>query len=714
MRILVSWLREFVTLPIRADRPDGPGHPGPLTALADLLTMRGFEVGAVEPWPPSPTNPTSPAGPPGRDALPDAVLDLEITTNRPDCLCVLGIAREVATAYGTDLRMPKLVSTGDAGDSIAVTIEDEVTDLCPRYVAALADVEVGPSPAWLAARLEAADVRPINNVVDVTNYVMLELGHPMHAFDLNTLAGPEIRVRRARAGDTIRTLDGVERRLEPEMLVIADATRPQAVAGVMGGAESEVGSATRTIVLEAAYFNPISVRRTGKRLGLSTDASYRFERGADIDAPVAAMARARQLLAVIGAGQPRGPVVDRYPSPPPSIVVRLRHARITQVLGHAIDAAFVAPTLTRLGFAPQPEPATDTPVWRVTVPTFRVDVSREEDLIEEVARHHGYDRLPTTFPIVTRPASPPGPWRARDHLVRRLLTGCGFSEAITYGFIEREPALAVHPDAQDIVALRNPLSEKGAVLRPSLLPGLVDSLIHNRRRERQDIRLFEMGSRFRHGDGETPALALAMTGDAAPRHWSGPVRKTDLFDLTGVLEGLCAGFGGVASFDPATAGHLVPGRTATVRLRVADDTTVLGTVGQLDPVFAQARGLTGSDAVYVAELDLRPLTTDAFDHLRATPVPRYPSITRDLSLEIDDALPAARVRDTIRATAGPALVSIKEIDRYQGQGIADGAVSLSLRLTFRAADRTLTDSEVQSATDEVIRALAQAHRARLR
>ena len=711
MRILVSWLREFVTLPIG---PDGPGNPGALTELADLLTMRGFEVGAVEPWPSGPTNPTSPAGPPESDALPDAVLDLEITTNRPDCLCVLGIAREVATAYGIDLRLPEVVSTGDTGDAIAVTIEDAVTDLCPRYVAALADVEVGPSPRWLAARLEAADVRPINNVVDVTNYVMLERGHPMHAFDLSALAGSEIRVRRARTGDTIRTLDDVERRLEPEMLVIADATRPQAVAGVMGGAESEVGSATRTIVLEAAYFNPISVRRTGKRLGLSTDASYRFERGADIDAPVAAMARARQLLAVIGAGQPRGPVVDRYPSPPPPIVVRLRHARITQVLGQAIDAAFVAPTLTRLGFTPQPEPATDTPVWRVTVPTFRVDVSREEDLIEEVARHHGYDRLPTTFPIVTRPAAPPGPWRARDHLVRRLLTGCGFSEAITYGFIEREPALAVHPDAQDIVALRNPLSEKGAVLRPSLLPGLVDSVIHNRRRERQDIRLFEMGSRFRHGDGETPALALAMTGDAAPRHWSGPVRKTDLFDLTGVLEGLCAGFGGVASFDPVTAGHLVPGRTATVRLTVAGDTTVLGTVGQLDPVFAHARGLTGSDAVYVAELDLRPLTTDAFDHLRATPVPRYPSIARDLSLEIDDALPAEQVRDTIRAAAGPTLVGIKEIDRYQGQGIAAGAVSLSLRLTFRAADRTLTDTEVQSATDEVIRALAQAHRARLR
>ena len=703
MRILVSWLREFVTLPVESG---SPGSPVNIAELADTLTMRGFEVAAVEAWP---------AGPTSNNAPPDAVLDLEVTTNRPDCLSVLGIAREVGTVYGTDLRMPELWSDDDdPHDPIAVTIEDADADVCPRYVGALADVEVGPSPRWLAARLEAADVRPINNVVDVTNYVMLELGHPMHAFDLDRLAGPEIRVRRARAGEAIRTLDGVERRLEPKMLVIADAERPQAVAGVMGAADSEVNSTTRTIVLEAAYFDPISVRRTGKRIGLVTDASFRFERGADVEAPVTAMARARQLLSTIGAGQPRGPVVDRYPTPPTPIVVRLRHDRIGHLLGLAIDAAFVAPTLTRLGFDPQPEAATDTPVWRVTVPTFRVDVRREEDLIEEVARHYGYDRLPTTFPALTQPAPPPGPWRARDHLVRRLLTGCGFSEAITYGFVEREPALAVHADAQDIVALRNPLSEKGAVLRPSLVPGLVDSLIHNRRRERQDIRLFEVGSHFRHGAGETPALALAMTGDAVARHWSGAERKTDLFDLTGVLARLCEGFGAVATFEPDTAGHLVPGRTASVRLRVADTTTVLGTVGQLDPRLANARGLTGSDAVYVAEIDLRPLTTGAFDHVQATPVPRYPSITRDLSVEIDDALPAGRVRDTIREAAGPALVSIKEIDRYQGPDIAGGAVSLSMRLTFRAPDRTLTDTEVRSATDDVVRALARNHQAKLR
>jgi phenylalanyl-tRNA synthetase beta chain len=606
----------------------------------------------------------------------------------------------VGTIYGADLRLPPVETdvSADDGDPLAITIEPDDVTLCPRYVGALAEVEIGPSPRWLANRLEAAGVRPINNIVDITNYVMLELGQPMHAFDLARLDGPEIRVRRARPGETVQTLDGVERQLTPDMLTIADATRPQAIAGV---------------VLEAAYFDPISVRRTSKRLGLSTDASYRFERGADPEAPRRAIARARQLLVDLRAGRPKGPIVDRYPAPPAPIVVGLRHARIERLLGQSIEAAFVAPTLTRLGFDPQPAPG-DATVWQVRVPTFRVDVRREEDLVEEVARHHGYDRLPTTFPALTAPAAPAQPWLRRDRLARRLLTGCGFSEAITYGFIEREAALAVHPQADDVVALSNPLSEKGAVLRPSLIPGLVDSLIHNRRREQQDIRLFELGSRFRQAAGETPALGLAATGAAVATHWSGTDRDGDFFDLTGAIARLCAGFGGHALFAAGSAPALVPGRTAAVTLRLGDETTPLGVAGQLDPALASRRGLPGTDPVFVAELDLAALDTRAFDQLKATPIPRRPSVTRDLSLEIDDALPAAEVRDTIRSAAGPTLVDIREVDRYQGTGVAAGAVSLSVRLTFRASDRTLTDAEVQAATDEVIQALGTAHQAKLR
>ncbi len=688
----MSWLRELVDVPVGVDE------------LADRLTRCGFEVGAVEPWPADPRDP---------GGGPDAVLDLEITTNRPDCLSVLGIAREVATAYGTELRMPEAPETGaDGGDAVAITIDDP--DLCPRYAGALAEVTVAPSPPWLARRLEAADVRPINNVVDVTNYVMLELGHPMHAFDRDRLAGPEIRVRRARAGEAVRTLDGADRPLDPEMLVIADAERPQAAAGIMGGAASEVGPATRTIVLEAAWFDPISVRRTSRRLGLATDASYRFERGADVGAPPAAIRRARRLLADIGAGTPRGGLVDRHPAPHAPIDVKLRHARLERVLGQTIDEGFVAPTLTRLGFEPTPAPGDRGAAWRVRVPTHRVDVGREEDLIEEIARHHGYDGIPTTFPALTRPARAPGPWRARDRLVRRLLTGGGFSEAVTYGFVEEAAAQAVCGDPREVVALRNPLSERGAVLRPSLLPGLVDAVVHNRRRERHDVRLFETGSRFRRGEGETPALGMALAGSAAAAHWSAPARPADLFDMTGAIARLCSGFGLEASFEPAAARHLVPGQSARVVLHAGADRVALGEAGRLDPAFAAARGMTGSDPIYVAELDLRRFDPGTLDRLRAAPVPRYPSVTRDISVEIDDALPAARVRDTIRAAAGPALAGVAEVDRYTGAGVAAGTVSLSLRLTFRAPDRTLTDAEVQESTGAALRALADTHNARQR
>lgn len=691
MRVLVSWLRELVEVPVSIEE------------LAEALTLRGFEVGAVE------------TQPPNEDGSLDAVLDLEITTNRPDCLSVIGIAREVSTLYKTDLRPPSIFTLPGTDSTPLLTVTVDDPHLCPRYVGAVASVSIGPSPPWIARRLEASDIRPVNNVVDITNYVMLETGHPMHAFDFDKLSKPEIRVCSGNIGGTIKTIDGVERRLQPEMLTIADPEQACAVAGIMGGADSEVTETTQTVVLEAAYFNPTNIRRTGKSLGLTTDASYRFERGADVAAPPTAMNRALELLITTKAGTPQGPIVDHFPSPPTPIVVRLRHHRIGYLLGQQIDENFIAPTLNRLGFKVRLEPDSDTTAWQVQVPSFRVDVKREEDLIEEIARHHGYDRLPTTFPALTRPPSLPAPWRARDGLVRRLLTGCGFSEAITYAFIERASAQSVSEDSENIVALQNPLSEKASVLRPSLIPGLLDSLIHNRRRERQDIRLFEIGSRFRRNNGESHALAIAMTGSATSKHWSSPDRKSDFYDIVGVVTRLCEGFGVQIALEQTRVGHLVPGQTASISLLPThENRTPIGEIGQLCPEFATRRGLTGSDPVFVAELDLRPLSLDKFDRLQANPVPRYPSMSRDLSVEVDNSLPAADVRGTILASAGSTLVQVKEIDLYQGEEIATGAVSLSYRLTFRAPDRTLTDAEVQSSIDAVLRALAEIHRAKQR
>ena len=722
MKILVSWLREFVPVTVSIEE------------LADALTRHGFEVGSIDPVPVVP----------GRTAdEPDAVLDLEVTTNRPDCLSVVGIAREVSTIYGEPLTQPTLadveVTNGGRAasrpdDPLPVTIEADALDLCPRYAASVAQVTIGPSPAWMAARLEAADVRPVNNLVDITNYVLIETGHPMHAFDLDRLDGGELRIRLARGGETVTTLDGIARTLQDDMLVIADATRPQAVAGVMGGADSEVVGGTRRVAFESAWFDPISVRRTGRRLAVSTEASYRFERGADITAPVRAMRRAQALLRQVGAGVPEGPIVDCYPAPRARAVVTLRHARIDRVLGADIEPAFVPAALGRLGFGvDQATAGAQAPVgdettagdgghtWRVTVPGHRVDVSREIDLIEEVARHHGYDRLPSTFPAMIRPPAPESDRLAQGRLARRVLTASGCSEAITYGFIEAAAAQPFVDGDDEIVRIANPLSEHFAVLRPSLLPGLIDALAYNRHREHHDIRLFEIGQRFTASGGECRGVAVALTGAAAAEHWSGGGRPTDLFDLTGIVRRLCDAFGVAARFEAVRRPTLAAGQSALVVAPAPDgsETAVtLGTAGQLAIEIAEARGIhrAGAEAVWVAELDLDALASAGSDRrsMTAAPLPRYPSNVRDLAVVVDAALPAAAVHGTIRSVAPDTLVDVHEFDRYEGQGIPAGRLSLAFRLTFRAADRTLTDSEVQQAMDAIVAALESAHQAALR
>ncbi|MSO82891.1 MAG: phenylalanine--tRNA ligase subunit beta [Acidobacteria bacterium] len=705
MKVLVSWLREFV---------DVPGSPD---EIAQMMSVRGFAVegiefvntdvsaGAAHPsdgplgqhWPVgSHSDPTM--------AKADAVLDFEITANRPDCMSVLGMAREVATAYGLPLKTagsPSRLRDGvQEGGPAGIDIVIENPDLCPRYAGAVADVTVGPSPGWMQARLQAAGVRPISNIVDVTNYVLLELGQPMHAFDLARLRGAQIRVRTARPDETIRTLDGQARDLSPEMLVIADAERPAAIAGVMGGAESEVTHGTRAIVFESAYFNPLSVRRTSRKLGLKTEASMRFERGADPGLPVAAMARATALLQAIGAGRMRGTVVDCYPTRLDPRVLRLRRTRIAGILGAAIPDADVRRILEGLGFALRD--AVDG--WEVDVPTRRVDAAREVDLIEEVARHYGFDRLPVTFPPLAAAPRPIDPRITRTRQLRAILTAAGFSEAVTFGFIA-EAAAASFAAEGDVVPIANPLSENFAVLRPSSLPGLIDAVAYNRRRERRDVRLFEIGAHFSRAGGERGALACAWTGLAAYEHWSGSGRDVDFFDMKAVVERICEVVGVAVETTPHRAGWLVPGRSATVSV----NGTRIGLLGQLTRDLTDAHGLP-ADPVYVADIDLDALDqAGAGRQIRVEPLPRYPSVTRDISVLVDDTLAAADVRTTIRDAAPPTLVRVIEFDRYQGKGIPGTKVSLSLRLTFRSSDRTLTDADVQTAMDQVLAALKDRH-----
>ena len=691
MKVVVSWLREFV------DIAAGPEE------LGQTLSMRGFELASIDS--------RRSAIDDGRSTIDDAVLDFEITANRPDALSVIGLAREAATAYSLPLRPPAatpLPITGAA--DVRVTLE--APDLCPRYAAAVAGVTVGPSPAWLADRLQAAGVRPINNVVDVTNYVLLELGQPMHAFDLEKLSGRELRIRRARKGERIITLDGTERALDPEVLVIADDEKPQAVAGIMGGGLSEVTGSTRTIVLESACFNPKSVRLAGKRLGLKTEASARFERGTDINAPVSGLERAVELLRATSAGSPQGGAIDLYPWPAPSREVALRRARIPRVLGQTVADADVERILRGLGFQHTP----DERGWHVTVPTYRVDVWREVDLIEEVGRHHGYDRLPATFPALVSPTAAPDLRIERDRLVRRVLLAAGCSEALTFSFIEAALALQF-ADASKIVRIGNPLSAQFAVLRPSLLPGLLTAVAHNKNRARGDVCLFEIGAVVNR-QGESRNVAVAWTGDAGA-HWSGGLRPVDFFDVKGLVERLAEALQVEFTYEGfSIPDYVVRGRGASVN---AGGRSV-GTVGMLSPSVVSSagiasaprrdtqRGASATDEVYVAELNLDALAAmRSTEPLKVTPLPRYPSIARDISVVVDHSLPADAVRGTIRSAAPETLVSVREFDRYQGKGVPEGRISLSLRLTFRSTERTLTDAEVEGFMKTILDALKRAH-----
>jgi phenylalanyl-tRNA synthetase beta chain len=684
VRLPLSWLRELV------DAPDD------VRLVGERLAACGFEVAAIE----------------------GEVIDLEVTANRPDCLSISGLAREVATAFGLKVKHPGTPEPRNPGtpeprnpgtqaprNPIPVSIED---DGCGRFALAVLDVRVGPSPAWMANRLVAAGVRPINNVVDITNYVMFEI-HPMHAFDAAKLAGPELHIRPARPEERLTTLDGQERTLDASVLVVADRDRAVSIAGIMGGANSEVSAGTTRIALEAAWWQPAQVRRTSRRLGLKTEAAARFERGADTEGPVRAIARAVQLFEAIGAGRPVAATLDVYPRPFPVVRVPLLRTHMARLLGDQVPDGDVERILGRLGFGISATPSG----WDVEVPAFRVDVRREADLIEEVGRHWGYDRIPATFPELKCPPERPAPAVTRDRTVRRFLTAAGLQEAATFTFIEEAAARSFVEAPGALVAIANPLSEKFAVLRPSLLPGLLDALIYSRRRETADVRLFETGSVFTPR-GERHAVGWVMTGARAD-HWSHPSEPLDFFDGKGVAEVLARALGGAVHARAVDVPWFVRGRAA--RLIAADGTTeaLMGFVGQIRPEIVAARGLGESDAVVGGEIDLDALVAAGAGTARGVaPVPRFPSIVRDLSIVIDERLPAAAVRGTIRSSAPPTLVDVREFDRYQGRGVPPERVSLSMRLTFRAADRTLTDAEVQEAVDAIVAALAGEHGAVLR
>ena len=682
MKAPLSWIREFVDVTASAEE------------IGARMGMRGLPLESLE------------------QHETDVVLDFEVTANRPDCMSIIGIAREIATAYGLEPGGAKAPSGGAGGaeapplqtnGKVPITIEDP--EWCGRYVGAAADVNIGASPKWMQDRLTMCGVRPISNIVDITNYVMLELGQPMHAFDLAKMRQGKIVVRRAKSGETMTTLDGKKRTLTNEMLVIADAECAEDIGGVMGGASSEITNATSRIVFEAAYFAPSHIRSTSRQLGLKTEASMRFERGADRTAPPRAMARALQLLEQIGAGTFTGDATDDYPTPHQPKTMRLERKRIAGLLGMEVPDASVNRILASLGF----ETTADKNGWDVIPPPWRVDMHRAVDLIEEVGRHHGFEHLPATFPGVEQ-APPLSDARiARDRRARTAMLAMGFSEGITLAFISSkaaEPFL----NGKDPVTIANPLSELFTTMRPSVLPGVIDAVSHNRRHGRTDVRLFEIGTRFLP-TGESRAVGFAWTGLATTDHWSGARRPVDFFDAKGVVEELLITFDVTASFTEIDRPFLVPGRAAAVMI----NGKIAGVFGQLTPAVADARDLPPGEEVYVGSLDLDAVSAAAStETMRVVTPPRHPSVVRDVSILVADTLSAETVRATIRSAAPATLIHVREFDRYQGKGIPDGKVSLSFRLTFQSPERTLTDDEVSAAMTSIVASLEKTHDAEQR
>jgi phenylalanyl-tRNA synthetase beta chain len=665
--------------------------------IATRLTMGGLEVEGIE---------ESALGP---------VLDVYVTPNRGDCLSVVGVAREVAALYGLPLQAPAPPPSSGGGptaEQTSVTIED--FELCPRYAARLVrGVKIEPSPDWMQARLEAAGQRPINNVVDVTNYVMLELGQPLHAFDLDRLAGGRIVVRRARDGERLTTLDGGEHALTPAMLVIADAEKAVALAGIMGGASSEVSDTTTNLLLESAHFDPLSVRRTARTLGLRTEASYRFERIVDPEGVRRAVDRACQLLAEIGQPEAVPGVVDIAAHPHSPRVVALRVHRATELLGMEITAHIAADSLRALGFEVRtlPESRGETDTLEVVIPSFRPDITLEEDLIEEVGRIYGYENIPETLPrgdTTQGGDSAEGVFLQR---VRQVLVACGLQEVVTHSLTA--PSFFDTPDdAARRVAIRNALSEDISGLRRSLIPTLLDVAERNATRGQHALAIFEAGRVWQNEPsaegGITPteyvAIGGLLIGPMTEPGWQRDVAPmpADFSTARGIVERLLEGVG-IEGAALAPIGEKAsalpqfhPGRTAFLYLH---GERPAGIVGEVHPRVIAKLGLR--ERAYAFEISAvalqRALPPEG---PRYRPLSRFPAVSRDLAPRVPVGLLYAEVEAAVRAADAPLLESLQLTDVFAGPPLPEGTKSFTLSLTFRAPDRTLTDAEI---TDSLAR-----------
>ncbi len=639
--------------------------------------------------------------------LPDNVIELGLTPNRADCLGLRGLAGDVAAAFGAEAGGFDVEPVAAQTDATLPVELDAGAD-APRYLGRViegVDATV-PTPVWMAERLRRSGIRPVSFLVDVTQYVMLELGQPMHAFDRDLLKGP-VGVRRARAGEKLVLLDGREVDLDDAFLAITDAGRVVALGGVMGGDDTRVTEATRNVFLEAAHFAPAAIIGRGRRLGLHTDAGHRFERGVDPELPRAAIEAATRLIMQVAGGKP-GPVTEavlpeHLPQREP---IPLRRARLARVLGVCVEDAEVGRILRALDM--RVEDTGDG--WLATPPSRRFDLAIEEDLIEEVARIHGYDRVPTTLPGGATRIAAPSEGRVEEAELRRQMVARDFLEAVNFAFVDAG-LLADWQRQEGAVPLANPLSAELGVMRTALLPGLVDALGRNAARQQSRVRLFELGRTFvAAGSGEAPVetarIAAVATGDARAEQWGEPDREVGFHDLKGDLESLAACAGAVLEYRPSASPQGHPGRSADVYR----DGRCIGWIGELHPRLL--RELDLDHAVVGFEVDLEPLRVRALPQV-ASPG-RYPSVRRDLAFVVAEDAPWAALEATLRASAGPLLAGLGLFDVYQGKGVESGFKSIAIGLILQDKSRTLTDRDVEEVVARVTASLQQDHGARIR
>ncbi|HEX2058302.1 MAG TPA: phenylalanine--tRNA ligase subunit beta [Actinomycetota bacterium] len=645
--------------------------------------------------------------------LDDTIFELEITPNRPDCMSVVGVAREVAALTGNEVRLPPddVATDGDLAAPVTVTIEDPRG--CPRFVARyLSGISIGPSPQWMTARLVAAGVRPVSNVVDVTNYVMMELGQPLHAYDAAKVADGRIVVRRARPGESLTTLDGVDRALHPEDLVIAGRDDVLGIAGVMGGAASEVSDLTTDLILECANFDHVSISYTSRRHGLRSEASARFERGMDPEMPPFAAARAARLMADVAGARVSETVVDEYPAPVARETITLRPARTSKLLGAEISPDRQARHLRSIGLEVE---ETDDGLLRAQVPTFRPDLTREIDLMEEVIRLYGIDKVASTLP----------PGRAGglddvqvfDRALRRTLASLGLREAWTDSFVGRKELDDLglpddHP-ARSFVRLANPLAEERPGMRTTLLPGLLRSVAHNVAHRAEGVALFEIARVYEPTGGELPleadVLGAVFSGRRRPQGWTASAATWDFFAVKGVLEAALRTLGlPQPEMSPAEGMPFHPTRGAT--LAVAGKTA--GAFGELHPDVCERFDVLEGTVAF--ELSLAPLVDALPPRVKVADLPKFPPLLLDLAVVVDEATPAASVLEIVRESGAPAVASARLFDLYRGDQVPSGKKSLAFALEIRAEDRTLTDEEALAVRDRIVSVLNERLGAELR